>query len=178
MGVGFTVFAKIARRILSMRISEFMERYGSLLPAYGTISESDSIESAIRMVKCGKHYIVVVDSKGRVKGVLSYLDILLAMGGRRAIASFSPLASLALSLGRIKVPPGILIKAAVRDIVERRPHYLKDEESVEEAVDVMFNDRLYHVVVVDRNGRPRGVLTAHAIFRAIMKELERVEGEK
>ena len=169
------MFAKAARNILSMRVKEFIEKYGNLLPPYGVIVEDENVEKVLDMIKEGKHYIIVIDKHGKVRGMVTYLDLLLAMGGPKAVAAFMPFASLASSLRKIKLSSSVLPKVLVKRIIERHPHYIRLDSTVEEAVDAMYRDHIYHVVIVDEKGRAKGILTAHAIFRAVMEEIKAEE---
>lgn len=171
------MFMKAAKNVLSMRIRDFIEKYSDLLPPYGIITEDESVEKVLDMVKEGKHYIIVVDKRGRVRGIVTYLDLLLALGGPpKAVAAFMPLASMASSLRKIKLSSEVLPKVLVKRIMERHPHHVKLTNTVEDAIDAMSRDHTYHAVIVDEKGRAKGVLTAHAIFRAVIKEA-RAESE-
>ncbi len=166
------VFSKITRDILSMSIKEFIDKYKDLLPSYGVVTEDDSIEKVLELVRENKHYIIVVDKHGKLRGIVTYLDILLALGGPKPTAAFLPFSSIASALRKVKLSSEVLPKVLVKRIMERTPHHIGLEDTVEEAIDMMEKYHIHHLIVVDKKGTAKGIVTAHAIFRAVVKEIE------
>jgi len=165
-------FSKAARKILSLKVEDFISKYRDLLPQYGVVGEEENIAKIIELIGNNKHYIIVVDKKNKLRGIITYLDVLLMLGGPKATAVFLPLSSIASSLRRIKVSSDVLPRISVRKIMEREPHRVKLEETIEEAIDVMEKSHTHYVVVVDKEGKVKGIITAHAILRAVLEEMK------
>ena len=54
--------------------------------------------------------------------------------------------------------------------MERLPQHIRLNETVEDAATVMHMNNIHHVVIVDENDMVWGLMTAHSIFRAILRE--------
>ena len=161
-------FMNAVRKVLSMKISEFIRKYRDLLPQFDFITEDDRVEDLLRLVREGKHYIIVIDKRGRLRGIVTYVDILLVFGKPKS--AFLPFSSITTSFSKIRVPADSLLKIMVSRVMERLPQHIRLDESVEVAATVMHMNNIHHVVVVDRSDMVWGLITAHSIFRAILRE--------
>ena len=168
-------FMKAVSRVMSMRVSEFIKRYKDLLPPFDFIAEDDSVEDLLKLVREGKHYIIVIDRRGRLRGIVTYIDLLLMFGKPKA--AFLPFSSIATSFGKVKVPTETLLKIPVARVMERLPQYIRLDETVEDAATIMHMNNIHHVVIVDEEDMVWGLMTAHSIFRAILREAG-IEGGK
>lgn len=100
----------------------------------------------------------VVDTAGRVVGMLSRADILRTIGeGYRAWEEAAPVPEAARRAGRI----------TVADVMTRRVPVVSEDAPLPDVLDAVISTRLYRAVVVDREGRPVGVITDAELLRRV-----------
>jgi len=159
-----------AEKVLSMKLRDFVRLFKDLIPPFDYVMEDDPLEEVLKLLFGGKHYIIVLDRRGRLKGLITYID-LVTLFSKAAIKSaqhaFGSLRELLKSAG---VSIGTHGEILAGDLMERLPHWVFIDETVEDAIDLMHRDRCYHAVIRDKEGMVYGVITYHSIFRAIVRE--------
>ncbi len=168
-------FIDAVNKVMAMKVSEFIKNYKDLLPPYDFVAEDDSVEDLLKFVEEGKHYIIVIDRRGRLRGIVTYIDLLLIFGKPKT--AFLPFSSIATSFSKIKVPAETLLRIPVARVMERLPQHVKLDETIEDATIIMHMNNVHYVVIVDVEGMVWGLLTAHSIFRAILREAG-IKGKK
>lgn len=161
---------KGAEKVLSMSLRDFVKLFKDLIPPFDYVMEDDTLEIVLKRLFEGKHYIIVLDHRGRLKGLITYLDLvtLFSKASMKSMPyAFSSLRELLKGAG---VPLGAHGEVLARDLMERLPHWVYVDETVEDAVHLMHRDKCYHAVIRDREGMVYGVITYHSIFRAIVRE--------
>jgi len=115
-----------------------------MTPELVTVNDDDALAHAVqRMVQRGLKRLPVLDSRGRLAGMLSRLDVLGAVG-----SGSNPPAQQARRQGR-----------TVGEVMDRRvPTVLADADLVD-AVERLVSAALKRVAVVDEAGRLLGVIT-------------------
>ena len=161
-------FMKAVSKVLSMKVSEFIRKYKDLLPSFDFVTEDDNVEDLLRLIKEDKHYIIVIDKHGRLRGIITYIDILLMFGKPKS--AFLPFSSITTSFSKVKVSVDTLLKISIARVMERLPQHIRLNETVEDAATVMHMNNIHHVVIVDENDMVWGLMTTHSIFRAILRE--------
>jgi len=161
-------FIDAVNKVMAMKVSEFIKNYKDLLPPFDFVAEDDSVEELLKFVEEGKHYIIVIDRRGRLRGIVTYIDLLLIFGKPKT--AFLPFSSIATSFSKIKVPTESLLRMPVAKVMERLPQHVRLDEKVEDATIIMHVNNIHHVVIVDEEGMVWGLMTAHSIFRAILRE--------
>ena len=171
MGTDITArFYQAIETVLAMKLTEFMEKYRDLLPRFALVEEEMEMAKVLDLLRSGKHYIIVVDKRNRVKGIISYIDFMLMFGRRRSTAMFAPFSSVSRSLRRSRMPYETLIGLSASDIMTILPPHLWTDSRVEDALKYMSSAGTNYAVVTTREGVVVGIVTAHAIFRAVLKE--------
>ena len=119
------------------------------------IDENDSMQNAVTIMKEHEIKMLPVLRKGELVGVISDNDL------KRASASDATLLDvheLLYLIGRIKV----------RDIMTKEVITVPEDYTVEEAAQVMLEKRISRVPVVDKVGKPVGIITRDDIFRVFI----------
>jgi len=163
-------FYQAIENILKLRIDEFMKRYSDLLPGFALIDEDEEVNRVLDLLRKGKHYIIVVDSKRRMKGIISYIDFMLMFGRRRTTALSAPFSSVGRSLRRSRMPLETFVNLSASDIMSRLPPHVWLDSQIEEALKYMSSTGSNYAVVTARDGTVMGIITAHAIFRAVLRK--------
>ncbi len=171
-----TEFSSILEQILQMKLGEFIKRYRDLLPGFEIVHEDEVISRVFDLMAHGKDYIIVIDSRGRLRGTVTYIDILMHMGRKEERVLITALASIAGTLKRSRIPSDTLSKLKVSIISTPMPPHVSTEQTVLEALHAMETSDSHYVVVLTPDGAVVGILTAHAVFRAAMQELRKVIG--
>ncbi len=175
MGEGERVkrFYETLEHVLKMKLSDFIDEYRELLPRYGVIDEETNISSIIEYFEKGFSYLIIVDKKNRVKGVLSYIDFLHMFGRRKTTALSSPFSSVSRSLRHSKPSLSTFTGLSASDIIHNPPPHLLHRSTVEEALQHMDSSEHNYIIVVNESGEIVGVITLHSIFRAILNRLKK-----
>ncbi len=163
-------FAISVTEILAMKCSDFIKRYRDLLPKFEFVHEDDSVSHVFSLMSEGKDYIVVIDSHGRLRGVITYLDVLMHIGRKEHRILTTPLSSIVSSLKRSRIPAEILSDLKVSLLMKTLPPIVESNSEVLEALDAMERADTHYTLVLTPDGAVLGVITAHAIFRAAMRE--------
>ncbi len=161
---------KGASKVLGMKVKNFIRRYRDLTPMYDYVVEDDPLSNILRQVLQGKHYVIVIDSKGRLKGLITYDDILILLGQTSLAKHHIPFTGPRRLVKGSGLRPEDEGKIKARDIMDRLPHCVPADDTVAEAVALMERDATQHAVVTDEKHMVYGVLTTHSILRAILKE--------
>lgn len=169
-----TMFSSILEQILQMKLGEFIKRYRDLLPGFEIVHEDELISRVFDLMAHGRDYIIVVDNKGRLRGTVTYIDILMHMGRKEERVLVTALASIAGTLKRSRIPSDTLGKLRVSMISTPMPPHVSTDQTVTEALHTMETSDSHYVVVLTPDGAVVSILTAHAVFRAAMQELRKV----
>ncbi|MCD6324510.1 MAG: CBS domain-containing protein [Desulfurococcales archaeon] len=161
---------KGAEKVLSMTLREFVKRFKDLIPSFDYVMEDDSLDEVLKLLFKGKHFIIVLDKKGKLRGLITYLDIVTLFSKASAKAIPTAFGSIRELLKGAGVTLGSENRVRASELMERLPHWTDVDETVDEALRLMRRDRYYHTVIKDREGMVYGVLTYHSIFRAIIKQ--------
>ncbi|RLE54649.1 MAG: hypothetical protein DRJ40_10450 [Thermoprotei archaeon] len=161
--------AQALENILMMTVGEFIERYRDLLPRFTMISETETLEKVLEHIYNGYHYIVVTDHRGRVRGVVYHLDLIYSIGHPH-FEQIPALLNILHFRRRIKVPIDVLLKTPVDEIMRRTPPCIKEDKLVSDSVDLMHKVHRSYVIVMSKSDEVRGIVTAHSILRAALRE--------
>ncbi len=161
---------KGAGKVLGMKVRDFIRKYRDLTPMYDYVVEDDPLSNILRQVLQGKHYVIVIDSKGRLKGLITYDDILILLGQTSLAKHHIPFTGPRRLVKGSGLRPEDEGKIKARDIMDRLPHCVPANDTVAEAVALMEREGTQHAVVTDRECMVYGVLTTHSILRAILRE--------
>jgi acetoin utilization protein AcuB len=116
-----------------------------------TVSEEDSMQAAMNLMKEHKVRMLPVLGKGKLVGVVSDTDL------KRASASDATLLELHELLYLVS-------KVKVRDIMTRDPVTVPEDFTVEETAEILLQKKISGVPVVNENGDVKGVITKDDIF--------------
>ncbi len=162
-------FVEVAKLVLSMKCRDFLRFFVDCVPKVQIVGEDETLEDIIDEMLRGASYIVIVDRRGRLRGALSYLDILhhlaseskhmhtpmaTAIPGMRSLELSDRSSSIRISLIARPLPPKI-----------------REDATVEEALKNMVMTESPYIIVVDKNDNVLGVITQHSIFRAISMKM-------
>ena len=120
-----------------------------------TIDAENSMHDAIARMKERKVRMLPVMENGNLVGVLSDTDL------KRASASDATLLDvyeLAYLLSRVKV----------RDLMSKKPVTARPDFTVEEAAELMMNNKISGLPVLDGTGALVGVITRHDLFKVLI----------
>lgn len=159
-----------ASKVLGMKVKDFIRKYRDLTPMYDYVVEDDPLSSILRQVLQGKHYVIVIDRRGRLKGLITYDDILVLLGQTSLAKHHIPFTGPRRLIKGSGLRPEDEGRIKARDIMDRLPHCVLAHETVAEAVALMEREGTQHAVVTDEEHMVYGVLTTHSILRAILQE--------
>jgi len=160
-------FSSSVTDILNMRVRDFIDRYRDFLPRFAIAHHASNVGRVLGYIKDGRDYVVVVDDEGVVRGVLAPIDIVeaLRLPGRGIVREHMGAAFA--TVPKVKVTPRGLMRLELVNVMNKHPPVVEEDARVEEVMELMGRERANYVVVVDRRGKVRAVLTAHALLRAI-----------
>ena len=164
-------FYKALENILKMKLSEFIEKYRQVMPKYRVIDEDTNMSEIVKLFREDIPYLIIVDKKGRIRGVVSYIDFLHMFGRRKTTALSAPFSSVSRSLRRSRPSLSTFSQLLASDIAHSSPPHLSLDSTVEEAIQHMHASDQNYVILVSDTGEVEGVLTLHAIFRAVLREV-------
>ena len=163
-------FYAALKEVLNMRISDFLKEFPDVLPRFEYVLENENIENVLKYLKDGIHYLIVVDKKKKMRGIITYIDFMIMFGKKRTSALFAPFSSATRALRKTHVPFKTLSEMKASDIMFIAPPCVSETSKVENALNNMSKTgNNFTVVVKDRN-EISGIITAHSIFRAIMRK--------
>lgn len=172
------LFLESIDEVLGMSIGEFIEKYNEVLPRFDIVGEDEPLNTVIEKMIRGKDYIIVVDSRNRVKNMITYIDLLKYLGMKQERILSTALSSVHGTLRRSKIPGEVFKNIRVTVLSTPLPPHVTVKHNAREALHIMESmDTTYVAVVGDKN-KAVAVITLHAIFRAIIKELHRRIKEK
>jgi len=168
------IFGESLKRILETSAGEFIKRYRDILPDFDFVHEDDSVGYVFELMSRGKDYIIVIDSKGRLRGVITYIDVLMHVGRKEHEILTTVLSSIVGSLKRSKIPTGVLSDLRISLLMRVLPPIIHENSKVIEALSAMERADTHYVLVLTRDGAVLGVITAHSIFRAAMRRIHKL----
>jgi acetoin utilization protein AcuB len=120
-----------------------------------TVEVKDSMQQAINLLMEHDISMMPVLEEGKLVGVVTDRDL------KRA----SPSDAVMLDIQRIIY---LLSKLEVGAIMSRFPVTLSIDHTVEEAAEIMLNNKISGAPVVDASGEIRGIITKNDMFKAMM----------
>jgi len=161
-------FAESVEELLKMPLSEFISKYRDLLPKYSIIHYHANVGTVFSHLKDEREVMVVVDSEGNVRGILTPTDIvsILRPGGRGVIRMHF---GVAYAVGVKKLPPKSLVKLDVVSVMDKHPLVLEDDMSLSVAIERLSMEKTQYAVVVNAKGKILGVISTTSIVKAIAK---------
>jgi len=110
-------FYTALEEVLKMKIANFLKEFSDILPKYEHILENESIENILKYLKDGIHYLIVTDRKGKMRGIITYIDFMMMFGKKRSTALFAPFSSVTRSLRKARMPLKTLSEMKASDIM-------------------------------------------------------------
>lgn len=139
-----------------------------------TFAPDDTVEAAMRaLVERGVDAGPVVDGDGRVVGLLSTGDLIVAEGQVHVPTVISILGASFEWPGERKRFEEDLRRAvggAVRDVMTPEPHTVGPEQTLEEAATLMHEHDVSRLPVVDGDGRLLGIVSRGDIVRSMIAD--------
>ncbi len=153
--------------LLKIDLGSFMSKYHDYLPKFVIVHYHTNVGMIFTYLKEDREVIVVVDSDGNVRGILTPLEILesLRPEGRSIIRTHFGVTFASRSR---KVPVKSLVKLDVVSIMDKHPLVLEDDMTLGDAIERLSKERTSYAVVVTRDGKVRGVISAHSIIRVFV----------
>lgn len=165
------LFSAALSKVLEMKLGEFIERYRELMPRFKVVYEDEVLSRVFQYVVQGIDYIIVVDSKGRLRGAITYIDMMMRVGEKTNHVLTSAFASVVSTIRRGRVPSETLKKLrASLFAIQLAPH-MTTEHRVIDALHAMERTDAHYIIVLTPENNVVGVLTLHTIFRAAVKEM-------
>ncbi|MFM7583470.1 MAG: CBS domain-containing protein [Caldilinea sp.] len=122
-----------------------------------TVTAETPFQDALKLMRDRRlRRLPVVDSAGRVVGIVSESDLLHA----------SPSPATSLSVWEVNY---LLWKLKIGDIMTHRVLTIEEETPIEDAASLMVNNKIGGLPVVDGRDRLVGVITETDIFRAFVE---------
>ena len=163
-------FYTALEEVLKMKITNFLKEFSDILPKYEHILENESIENILKYLKDGIHYLIVTDRKGKMRGIITYIDFMMMFGKKRSTALFAPFSSVTRSLRKARMPLKTLSEMKASDIMCIAPPYVSENSKVESALNNMSKTGNNFAVVIKGRDNVVGIITARSIFRAIIRK--------
>ncbi|MCI0339859.1 MAG: CBS domain-containing protein [Planctomycetales bacterium] len=138
--------AKQARRLSSDVLRAPIARLG-LHPATTVREDASAGDAIAEMQRRGIGSILVVDKAGMIAGIFTERDVLKKVAGK----------------------PLDLVKSKVRDLMTPKPETIRAEDRMGFALNKMTVGGYRHIPVVDKAGKPTGVLTMRDVVRYIVE---------
>ncbi len=156
--------------VLEMKIADFLKEFSDILPKYEHILENESIENILKYFKDEIHYLIVTDSKGKMRGIITYIDFMMMFGRKGTTALFAPFSSVTRSLRKARMPLKTLSKMKASDVMFIAPPHVSENSKVESALNNISKTGNNFAVVIRGKDKVVGIITAHSIFRAIIRK--------
>ncbi|HEV7720571.1 MAG TPA: CBS domain-containing protein [Iamia sp.] len=140
-----------------------------------TFAPDDTVEAAMRtLVDRGIDAGPVVETDGRVVGLLSTGDLIVAEGQIHVPTVFSLLgATIELPGERKKFEEDLrrALGGTVTDVMTREPHTVGPDATLEDAATLLHTHDVSRLPVVDDDGRLLGILARGDIIRAMIAQV-------
>jgi CBS domain-containing protein len=118
--------------LIAMPVAEIMSR-----PVFTVADDAVLVDVLAAMVRTGRRHMAVVDARGHCLGVV----------GDRAVAA------------AWAANPAAMDFVAVRRLLDERPSVVGIDANVHDVARGMYIDRVDAVAVIDREGKPVGMIT-------------------
>ncbi len=152
--------------IANLRVEQVMAR------DVVTVFANDTMGKAAKLLKAyGVTGLPVVDGQGRCVGVLSTSDFVNPRSEENA--THSPIAEAATTLDHTGIAgTQVLDKKLVRAYMSPRVRTIREYLPIVEAGRMMCQEHIHRLIVVDRQGRPIGVISSLDLVSAIVHAAE------
>lgn len=131
-----------------------VEKWMSRIPA--TISEDDSLGTALRILKERKIRRLPVLKEGKLVGIVTDRDLKAA----------SPSRATSLDIWELHV---LIEKLKIRDIMSTALVTIRPDDTIEKAARLMLEKKIGGLPVLDADGDLAGILTEADVFRALVE---------
>ncbi len=154
--------------ILDMSVADFLKKYKPPSTVYITVKPKTKIYNIMKALATGHPtIIVVVDENRKPIGYITDSHLLLTLNKKPRIRSI--LAAFAYS--QIPIPIEKSLNISVSDIMDRKPPVVSLDNKIRDVVKTMESLSIPAVIVVDKDGRIRAVLTRRFLLKAIINYL-------
>lgn len=149
-----------------MTVGEIMNANVVTIPAHFTMSEAAKI-----LIKNDIGGAPVVDEMGKCVGIISGADYVRLEQNRESICSVGDYGSVH---EVITDSPGGPIQldsqpfGAITRYMSQGVQSVSRETSIQDAVRILFAERIHRLVILDETGRPEGVVTTHDLLEAVI----------
>ena len=167
------LFSAALSKVLEMKLGEFIERYRELMPRFEVVYEDEVLSQVFQHIVQGVDYIIVVDNKRRLRGAITYIDMIMRVGERTDHVLTSAFASVTSTIRRGRIPSETLKNLRASLFAIQLAPYMTTEHRVIDALHAMERTDAHYIIVLTPENNVVGVLTLHAIFRAAVKEMRR-----
>jgi CBS domain-containing protein len=120
-----------------------------------TIADDATLSEAARLLTSGTHFVVVCDSTGVLRGVVTKTDV----------------------VKQISVCQGATCQCPASTVMTRDVVLCRQSNRLQDVSERMKARHLKNIPVVDENERPLGVLTARAVLRVLLSDAEFEEAQ-
>jgi CBS domain-containing protein len=159
-----------------MKSGDYVRKYRDKLPRFVIIWEAAEIGKIIDVFMEGAEYAIVMSKEGDIEGLIRDNDIVFLLSKSPRLVTFSPM--LKLSLRNIKIPPEVVAGLTAEDVMRRRPVIIREDEPLEEAIELMKKMKTEAAVIIDRYGKPLAVVDENSIVKTVFRELKEERRKK
>ncbi len=155
-------------KVLDMKVKDFIKKYRPPSTTYITVRKGTKLYNILKSLALGHPtIIIVVDNERRPIGYITGQHILRTFyrkpQPRSILAAFS--------MKQISIPIEKSIDLPVEDLMERNPPVVRGDQPVRDVVRMMQSLTIPAVIIVDDNGKVRGVITMRFLIKTILNKL-------
>lgn len=143
--------------IFSIKIKEFIKL--KKLPV--TIHEGSSVGAALNLFKIHRFSkLIVVDKNGRLKGILSYYDLISLMTQPKTKER----------RGERKGNKSRLIDQPIRFFFKTYVLTLDENKALRDVIDLIINKKIGSVIIIDKDKKPVNIITTQDLLKFYIRE--------
>jgi len=121
-----------------------------------TVDADESMNDAIYTLEENRIRLLPVMEKGQLTGIISDRDLKQTLPGKENINDMDEFIDL-------------IAKIRVREIMTRNPHVTTPDHTIEEAAEILVNERISGLPVMDKDNQLVGIITRTDIFKMLIK---------